>query len=87
MTTSLTSGPEVQQVLGSFWSREHLAPAGAVDAIAAAHAAIAQSEKDLADAVAQASAASLSWAKIGAAAGSNAQAAHERWGSKNSPTH
>jgi hypothetical protein len=53
------------------------------DAITAQRAAEAQ----LDNAVAAARRKGLSWAKIGAAAGVSAQAAHERWASKSGASH
>jgi len=61
------------------WSSEHINDIDAEADIRAAVAAIRSGEEQLDEAVLQARAKQLSWAKIGAAAQMSAQAAHERW--------
>ncbi|MDV3133266.1 hypothetical protein [Mycobacterium sp. 29Ha] len=61
------------------WSNEHISDIDAEAEIKTARAAIRSAEEQLDQAVLQARAKQLSWAKIGAAAEMSAQAAHERW--------
>jgi hypothetical protein len=63
----------------AIWSSEHINDIDAEAEIRAALAAIRCGEQQLDEAVLQARAKQLSWAKIGAAAEMSAQAAHERW--------
>ena len=73
---------DVSEALLAQWHREHIDGAGALAAISTAPAAIGAAEQRLAEAVSTARKLGLSWAKIGAAAGTSAQAAHDRWAAK-----
>lgn len=70
---------DVEPVARALWRREHIDERDAVAAIRAATRAIRSAEAQLTEAVLAARQRPLSWAKIGAAAGMSAQAAHERW--------
>lgn len=61
------------------WWNDHIGDIDAEAAIDAALATIRSGEQQLDRAVLQARTRQMSWAKIGAAAGMSAQAAHERW--------
>lgn len=61
------------------WWNEHINELDTTAAITAALQAIRTGQEQLDRAVARARQNRLSWAKIGAAAGMSAQAAHERW--------
>lgn len=61
------------------WWNEHISDIDAEAEIGAALAVIRTGEQQLDQAVLQARTKQMSWAKIGAAAGMSAQAAHERW--------
>jgi hypothetical protein len=61
------------------WRNEHIDDIDAEAGIRTARVAIRSAQQQLDQAVLQARAKQLSWAKIGAAAEMSAQAAHERW--------
>jgi hypothetical protein len=80
-------GDDVEQAVREEWRAEHI---DAIDAGAAIHDAMSAqraADAQLDAAVEAARRKGLSWAKIGAAAGVSAQAAHERWASKSAASH
>jgi hypothetical protein len=78
---------DVANAAWAAWRAEHI---DAIDAGAAIHDAVSAqraADAQLGAAVEAARRKGLSWAKIGAAAGVSAQAAHERWASKTGASH
>ena len=73
------SGDDADKAGHAVWWNEHISDIDAEAEIGAALAAIRSGEQQLNRAVLQARTKQLSWARIGAAAGMSAQAAHERW--------
>lgn len=81
----VTSG-DASTAAHDVWWNEHVSDVDAAAAIGAALAAIRAGEEQLDEAVIRARRNRLSWAKIGAAAGMSAQAAHERWAKREMAT-
>ena len=72
-------GDDLEEAARLLWRREHIDAIDAAVAIKAAVGTVRSAQDALDDTVRAARQRGLSWAKIGAAAGVTAQAAHERW--------
>jgi hypothetical protein len=72
-------GDDLEDAARRLWRREHIDAIDATAGIKAAVIAVRSAQDALDDGVRAARSRGLSWAKIGAAAGVSAQAAHERW--------
>ncbi|MFI0349924.1 hypothetical protein [Actinomadura sp. 9N407] len=69
---------EVEQAVHREW-HDHVRPLEALELVRAEHAAVAEAQRRLDDAVRAAREAGSSWTEIGKAAWMTRQSAHERW--------